>query len=171
MKLIRVVRSTEVDYATQQGWQLVRVIEGATRIESQREVEQDAYSNNQGHTPAKYKVFQATINDPLFVLEKDRDEASREDELIRKAQKLEADLIEAQKEVAALGKELVARTQQLETAKAEAEKRKEEAAQLLKRASEHAKTIEDMKAEATKIRRYIGDGRWSAIGLELLGGE
>lgn len=174
MKLTRVVSASSVEASTLDGWQVVDIIKDVTTIRSSVECVQQSYNEydnangRQTFHPHKNQVFQAVVTEPLFVLEKDADEASRETALKHDLEIAQTSLKSTVEQLAAIQAELSDITKQRDNARAALDRESTNNVGLAARNTELINKLAAIENEARKIRRYVGEGRWQSIGLEML---
>lgn len=157
MKLIKVVRFSDVERLTLDGWHLVHTIENVQHIEVTRELVKGAHNNDRGYwVPDEHKIETHVITSPLFMLE-------IEAEGHRRMQQLEGDLGRANMDIESL---------KLGHAKAVDERSKAES-RIAQLEGEHAlsaklrRDAEDrnrkLEADLAKIRKEIGEAEWRRV--------
>ena len=176
-KLNQVVRADSVGHLTAEGWQLVDRIEHAQRIATARHVIECGHNEPDPRPgygdrwiPEKYGEKAEVITEPLFVLERDADEMDREQHLkdeIDAANRVIAELRFQAEENKKAHAKLVDERSQAESNCAKAEEARNASNELNRKLREQMATME---RDAAKIRKELGDGRWRALGLEMLNG-
>lgn len=164
MKVTKVVNHDQVEYLTREGWQLVFTHGNAQRIAVEPVKTREAgYHGGPSWEPERYENTVATIVDPLFVLEKDTDVASREAEL--------QEQLYAERETVGrqelMIRELQGKVFTAEQNEACNERRVKEYAEanasLREKNFDASDKMRKLEADLAKVRKEIGEARWREV--------